>query len=859
MKITDLQVDHKTDPLGYDFPRLRFQWLIEEARSPVVSVRLKIWEHDSASKEQETPEDSSLVFDSQETAPGSFDGMEVSLTLAPRCRYDWQVQVTLANGSRGESETAWFETGKQEEPWEAPWLSLPQEASSARVFREAEIPRTVEKARLYICGYGVYEVFVDGRKAGNEYLQPGYDTYDLKQEYQTLDLTDLLPPGTHRLMILLGNGWYRGRLVFEGGFEDLYGDCLTVSAELDLVYADGTCERILTDQSWQAQTSEIGENNIYDGEEQDYHLAGKPLDLTVSASGKQPAARSSMPILATQQKGPAEILHTPAGETVLDFGEMITGWVTFYCREEKDIRIRLLYGELLQDGNFYRENLRTAKAQFTYVSEGEERWIRPHFTYFGFRYVKLEGITDVRPEDFRAVRLMSACGEGGSLLTGNEMVNRLIANSKASQDCNFLSIPTDCPQRDERLGWTGDIAVFADAACLNRDCAGFLSNFVEMMGREETAFDGVVPLFVPTPKGEEVSRAADIMLKHLAEGTAGWSDAVVDIPWALWENYRDEGMLRQQYPAMKTWIDFVHRQTMEGEIPHLWLDGYQLGDWLALDENGQSRADCCGFTDTGFLATARYYHSLDLCRRSAAALDMTHPDLAFYEEEMEAVRTAFTAAYLNEDGTVKIPETQTAYAVLLAWHLGDAKTAVDRLCALVHEQDDHLRTGFLGTPLLCPALSEGGAHETACRVFLQETYPGWLNEVKLGAVTIWERWDSLQEDGHVSGTGMNSMNHYAYGSIVSWMYRYLCGFQSDFTTERSVRIKPMPCPELGWMKGSVRTSWGIYTCEWKITGEEEALYRITVPEGSTAQVTLPQDESLRLSGGVHELTGRIHG
>ncbi len=858
MKITDLQLNHKTDPLGYAFPRYRFQWLIEEARSPVVSVRLRIWDHDSAPEEGEVSEDVSYVFDSKETAPTSFDGMEVSLTTAPRRRYDWQVDVTLADGTHAGSR-AWFETGRQDEPWTAPWLSLPGSVSSAGVYRDVEIPETPKSARLYICAYGVYEVYVDDKKAGNEYLQPGYDTYDLRQEYQTLDLTDFLTPGRHRLTILLGNGWYRGRLVFEGGFENLYGDCLRASAQLDLTFEDGSSDVILTDENWQAQTTCIGENNIYDGEEQDYHRAGKPLSLTVSVSEKQPAARSSMPILATEQILPVQVLHTPAGETVLDFGEMITGWVAFYCREGKDTRIRLQYGELLQDGNFYRDNLRTAKAQFTYVSEGKGSWVRPHFTYFGFRYVKLEGIADVRPEDFRAVRLMSACGEGGSLTTGNGMVNQLIANAKASQDCNFLSIPTDCPQRDERLGWTGDIAAFADAACLNRDCAGFLANFVDMMGCEETAFDGAVPLFVPTPKGEEIARSDNVMLEHLAEGTAGWSDAAVDIPWALYENYRDEGLLRQQYPVMKAWIDFVHRQTLESEIPHLWLNGYQLGDWLALDEKGQSRADCCGFTDTGFLATARYYHSLDLCRRSAAVLDKAHPDLAFYEAEMDAVRAAFTAAYLNEDGTVKIPETQTAYAVLLVWHLGDAKEAVDRLCALIHEQDDHLRTGFIGTPLLCPALSEGGAHETACRVFLQETYPGWLHEVKLGAVTIWERWNSLEEDGHVSGTGMNSMNHYAYGSIISWMYRYLCGFQSDLTTERSLRIRPMPCRELGWMKGSVRTSWGIYTCEWQITGEEEARYRITVPEGGTAQVTLPQAGNVRLSAGLHELTDRIHG
>ncbi len=861
MKITDLQLNHKKDPLGYAFPRLRFQWQIEEAQAPADTVRLWVWDQESC------------VFDSGETAPGSFDGMEVSLALAPRRRYDWQVQVTLADGSRGESEKAWFETAKQDEPWEAPWLSLPTTAPSASVFRDVMIKAPLKEARLYICGYGVYEVFVDGRKAGEEYLQPGFDTYDLRQEYQTLDLTACLTPGSHRLKILLGNGWYRGRLVFEGGFEDLYGDCLKASAELDLTYADGTSARILTDESWQAQTSEIGENNIYDGEAQDYHLAGQPLDLQVSSPAEQPVARSSMPILETARIFPVAVLHTPAGETVLDFGEMVTGWVTFYCREEKDTKIRLQYGELLQDGNFYRENLRTAKAQFTYVSEGEEKWIRPHFTYYGFRYVRLEGITRVCPEDFQAVRLMSYCGEGGTLQTGNELVNRLIANSRASQDCNFLSIPTDCPQRDERMGWTGDIAVFADTACLNRDCAGFLTNYTKMIGLEESAHDGAVPLFVPAPKGEEIQRATDVMIRHIADGTAGWGDAAVDIPWALYENYRDVGLLRQQYPVMKTWIDFVHRQTLTSEIPYLWLNGYQLGDWLALDENGQSREDCCGFTDTGFLASARYYHSLDLCRQAVEILSASSAnagersgsgrqeyaeDLAFYETEMKAVRTAITETYLQEDGTVKIPETQTAYAVLLAWHLGEPQTAVDRLVALIHAQDDHLRTGFLGTPLLCPVLSANGAHETACQVFLQETYPGWLHEVKLGAVTIWERWNSLDEDGHVSGTGMNSMNHYAYGSIVSWMYRYLCGFQNDLSTERSMRIRPLPCEELGWMKGSVRTSWGIYTCRWQVSGPDEAVYQITVPEGGTAEVTLPGAAPVRLEAGIHELTGRIH-
>ena len=919
MKITGLKVNHKVNPLGYDFPYLHFDWTVEDAEGKDAAwVSLTI---------DRVQEDGTRVrvYESGKTVPEAGGGLDAELAFSAGTRYEWRVRAASDAGEEAESEPAWFETGKPDvedvgagthagaccsarqpdatfaggkkvcvreesssaegsdegtvapadvgqsgEVWSADWLAADPAAVSVCFRKGVLIDKPVAAARLYICGLGLYEAYIDGVKAGDEYLMPGYHSYDLTQEYQTLDVTKALSSeGEHDLSVLLGNGWYKGRFVFEGGFENLYGDRMKLIAELHITYQDGSREVIATDDSWRAESTAIGANSIYDGEVLDYRLAGKPIAFTTDRSGKELLhVRTGMPIREREVIKPAAVLHTPAGETVLDFGEMITGWVRFYCREVKDTQVRIQYSELLQEGNFYRDNLRTAKAEFVYVSDGEEKWIRPHFTYYGFRYVKLEGFAQVRPEDFRASRLISEIYETGDLSAGDgtlpdaadpasgsvsQKVNRLIANVHASQRCNFLGVPTDCPQRDERMGWTGDIAAFADTACLNTDCTGFLSHYMELVGREQSRIGGVVPLYVPMPKVPSSGDGLDFMLQMVASPMSLWGDAGVILPWKLYEHRRDKKLLAQQYPVMKAWVDCVKRRVDENEKPHLWQNNLQLGDWLALDSGEETPF---GLTDAGFLATACYYYSLGLTAMSAAVIGNAEDEAALLKER-ESVLKAFQAEFLKEDGTVTIAETQTAYALLLSYQMarpGQEQKAVERLRALVEAKGGHLDTGFLGTAWLCPALSEYGGHKEACRIFLQEDYPGWLHEVNLGAVTTWERWNSLDDNGMVSSTGMNSMNHYAYGSIASWMYRYLCGFTPLPGESRTLAVRPLPCAELGEMKGTYETPWGTYISSWRMLPDARAEYTVTVPFGGKVRLTLPGCEEEFLGAGTYVRT-----
>ena len=888
MKISGMKVNHRVNPMGYDFPYLHFDWMTEDtAGKEAASVRLVI---------QEQAPDGGLtaVYDSGRVQPDLSGGLDADYVPSAGKRYVWQVEVISDRGDSAVSAPQWFETGKpsagefltaaegkapapaEGHPgtdcgvWAADWLKADPAAESVRFAKTLTIEKDVARARLYLCGLGLYEAYVDGGKMGDEYLMPGYHSYDLMQEYQTLDVTGALTVGQHELSVILGNGWYKGRFVFEGGFENLYGDQLKLIAELQLIYADGSREVIGTDASWSAQTGKIGGNSIYDGEVQDYRLAGAPVSFAVDSSGKELLqARTGMPIRDVEQIAPTRILHTPAGETVLDFGQMITGWVSFFCRQQKDAGVRLQYGELLQQENFYRDNLRTAKAEFVYISDGTERWVRPHFTYYGFRYVKLEGFAQVRAEDFQAVRLLSEIYPAGELAAGDgslpdaeapasgtpaEKVNRLIANVRASQKGNFLSVPTDCPQRDERMGWTGDIAVFADTACLNTDCTDFLSHYVEMLGREQELLNGCVPLFVPRPKVDGAQPGMDYMLQMASAPMCVWGDAAVILPWRLYEHRRDRNLLARQYPVMKAWVDCVKRRVDENPKPHLWQNDLQLGDWLALDSGEETSF---GLTDSGYLATACYAYCLSLTRKAADVIGRRKEAEALAREE-NAVREAFREEFMNADGTVTITPTQTAYALLLSFQLfrpGQEGKALDCLEALVQAKGGHLDTGFLGTAWLCQALSEYGGHETACEIFLQEDYPGWLHEVNLGAVTTWERWNSLDENGEVSSTGMNSMNHYAYGSIAAWMYRYLCGFVPCTDVPGTVKIRPLICPTLGQMRGSYQAPWGVYSSAWRMISDTEAEYTVTVPFGGKACLILPGQEAELLPAGTYTRTG----
>lgn len=524
---------------------------------------------------------------------------------------------------------------------------------------------------------------------------------------------------------------------------------------------------------------------------------------------------------------------------------MITGWVEIILREQAEKEIRLSFGEVLQEGCFYRDNLRTAKAEFR-VKGCQAGKVRPHFTYFGFRYVKVEGLENVRKEDFMAVRIMSDIEVTGNIRCGNENVNRLVENTLRSQKCNFLDIPTDCPQRDERMGWTGDIAAYVDSAGFHMYVPGFTHHYMKNLMLEQKELGGSVPFFVPRPKPDYYEGMNLFLYTH---GVCAWGDAAAIIPWSVYQHYGDKNMLAEEYESMCAWANYVTKRTKENKIPFLWQNDKQLGDWLALD-NGNIH-NPIGRTDTGLLASAYYYYSVSLCKKAAKELEIREDETKWGELEHQ-IKEAFIREYLDDSGEVKGEKTQTAYALLLMFGLyksGKKDVLVAGLERTLREYNNHLSTGFIGTGMLCPALSENGMNELAYTVLLQEDYPGWLMEVKLGATTIWERWNSLDENGKISKEGMNSLNHYAYGSIVGWIYRYACGFRWD--EENRFYISPMPDARLKSIKGSFCNSFGRFISQWETEGDKRTKYTVTVPFQAKVPFILPDGSRHILEAGKH--------
>ena len=841
MRIRHLRVNHLKNPLGYDFPYLTFSWKVVEAVSGCSDkVRLLISEKEDMSQ---------IVYDSGEIDNYRQCQLEVPLDLNPRTKYYWKVFVKTDKGEQAESEAAWFETAKMEEAWEAHFISAAEDKKRMPVlYRDFTVSGGLKKARLYIFAAGLYEVEINGDKAGNEYLLPGYHSYDLLLEYQTFDIMEYLRNGENRISILLGEGWYKGRFGFDDVYYNLYGDRKKCIAEIVLEYESGHTEKICTNSDWKACTGCIGENGIYDGEWQDDTVKAKPLNVEVLKDETALLTeRSNPPIHKVEEFLPVSEREEENGDLLLDFGESITGWAEFTGKLKEGQKIRLCYGEILQNQKFYRDNLRTAKAEFVYISDGKEKTVRPHFTYYGFRYVKVEGIQRGQNLSFRAYRLMSDIEQTGKIETSNKKVNRLFENTVRSQKCNFLDIPTDCPQRDERMGWTGDVNIFAHTACFHMDSSAFFRHYARSLYKEQKLLKGAIPFFAPRPK---VPVRENTNPFYLDAGVCIWGDVATGLPWTLYHYYGDKAMLKEQYPMMKLWVEYIRERTKENKIPDLWQNDRHLGDWLALDNGNINNP--IGMTDTDFLASACYYQSTVILAKTANILE--RPEAEQYRELAESIKNAFIRYYFSEDGCLKIKTTQTACAFLL--YIGlypeNAKNYLtEELKRLLEDNNGHLNTGFLGTPVLCPALSESGLNPLAYDLLLNEDYPGWLYEVNLGATTVWERWNSLNEDGSISGTGMNSLNHYAYGSIADWMYRYMCGFHPDMAADIKMIIKPVPDKRFSYVKGSFESVFGTYKSEWEYDEKTGFQYYFEIPFNANAKLVLPNGKSYMLESGIY--------
>jgi alpha-L-rhamnosidase len=829
VKIGHLKTKHIVNPLGFALENASFSWIVEETNDKVQTAAQVLVSGDSSFQ--------NVIFDSGKLAGNTIDSLAYSpeISLAPRSRYYWKVRVWGETES-AESETAWFESSKMDEDWQAQWISPAWDDNKIHplLYREFELPSTVLEARAYICGLGLYHFELNGQKVGNEYFTPYCNAYDQWIQYQSFDITEQVQVGSNLISVMLGNGWYKGRYGANGGAVNFYGNQFALICEIRIRLENGEELIIGSDSAWKAQPSPVMDSSIFDGESYDARIEKtispseaipvKPIDIDMRLM----EARRSVPVTIAEEIKPIALIQTPAGETVLDMGQNMTGWLRFTTNAPAGTRIHLQFGEVLQDGNFFRDNLRTAKAEYFYIADGKTAVVEPYFTFFGFRYVKIMGWHgEIHLEDFVGCVLYSQMDIIGEIETANEKVNQLIKNAMWGQKGNFLDIPTDCPQRDERLGWTGDIQVFSGTACFNMDSSAFLSKYMYDLGKEQAKNDGMVPYIVPMsnlPKG----------------GSSVWGDVATIVPWNLYQFYGDESILDEQFGIMKAWVDYIRRVDEESGGHRLWTEGFHFGDWLALDASDSLARK--GGTPEDFIASAFYCYSSGFVAKAAKALGRTE-DAARYECLSAEVKAAIQREYFTETGRLAVP-TQTGYVLALFMDLvpDEYRERLKRdLINRLVKDNLHLRTGFVGTPYLCRVLSNMGANDLAYKMLLNEDYPSWLYAVNLGATTIWERWNSIKPDGSISSTKMNSLNHYAYGSIVEWLFRDVCGLNpsDEGVGFRHALIAPKPEPSLQWAKARYRSASGLYESGWRFRENGNLCLEIEIPFNASASVLLP--------------------
>jgi alpha-L-rhamnosidase len=730
--------------------------------------------------------------------------------------------------------------------------SAPDERPPALFRREFLIAGDVVAARLYATAHGVYQAEINGLRVGDHVLAPGWTSYHHRLRYQTFDVTSLLRVGGNTIGIVVGDGWFRGHLGFHGGQRDVYGDHIGAYAQLEVRFADGTLQQFVTDEHWRSARGPIRTSGIYAGETYDAReertgwsapghgdggWAGvrvRPLDVTTLVAPAGP------PIRRMEELKPVAITTSISGRTLVDFGQNLVGRLRIRVKGPAGTTVTLRHAEVVVDGELCTRPLRSAAATDSYTLRGDdagEEW-EPMFTFHGFRYAEVSGWPgELHADDVRAVVIHSDMERTGWFECSDPLVTRLHENVVWSMRGNFVDIPTDCPQRDERLGWTGDIAAFVPTASFLYDCAGLLSSWLRDLALEQQQY-GTVPHYVPW------------VPSHLpATPTAAWGDAAVIVPWVLYQRFTDQAILEAQYASMTAWVDQV--ASIAGDS-HLWDAGFQFGDWL--DPAAPPERPSDARTDPYLIATA--YHALTArIVAETAALLGREEDYRRYAELATAVRAAFCDEFVSASGHL-LDDTQTAYALALGFDLlptsAQRERAGRRLAELVAAEDHRIGTGFVGTPVVCDALTMVGELDAAYGLLMQRECPSWLYPVTMGATTVWERWDSLLPDGRVNPGQMTSFNHYAFGAVADWLHRTVVGLAPAAVGYRRVLVEPHPGGGLTHARAAHETPYGRVEVAWRRNGGSLDV-EVTVPPGITALVRLPQPgwTPVEVGGGHH--------
>ena len=840
-----LRTEQREEPLGLGEPRPRLSWRLGSARHGAAQSAYRIT---AAERAADLDDPSRLLWDSGRRESG--DGVLVlwdGPVLRSATRYHWRVEVWDETGAAEGAEESWFETGLlHRDDWTAQWIG--RDSHTQPVFdpptdhdqplgepplnlrRQFELTREPVRARLYATAHGVYEASLNGERVGDVELAPGWTEYHHRLLYQTYDVTSLLRKGNNALGAVVADGWWSGFVGFdERRAARHYGDAPGFFAQLVVDFADGSRQVVATDAAWAERPGAVRFADLLMGEHVDAAGVDGPW-RSVSVLDSEPGplvAEPDVPIRVTREVSPVSVVEREPGRFIVDFGQNLVGRARLTVRDAPvRQRIVLRHAEILDDGELYIANLRRAMATDSYVTGGEPVEVfEPRFTVHGFRYLEVTGYT-LSAEDVVARVLHNDTPWTGDFACSDPMVNQLQANICWGQRGNFVAVPTDCPQRDERLGWLGDAQIFAPTASRNADVAPFLARWLADVidGQDaDGAFGDVAPRIAVT-----------------GEAAPAWGDAGVIVPWHLWRTYGDRRVLERCFDAMVAWVAHIRRHN-----PDLrWRNrtGNSYGDWLQIDVT----------TPRDVLSTAYFARSAQIVAEAAEVLGR-HGAAIEHRDLYASIRSAFIESYVDDDGVVD-GGTQTAYLLALAFGLMPdelVRAAVDHLAADVEKRGNRLTTGFVGVALLCPVLADHGRGDLAYALLQQEEFPSWGYSIRHGATTIWERWDGWTEHGGFQAAAMNSFNHYSLGSVGDWLYGRVAGIDQTpgSVAYHELLLHPLPGGRLTFARADQETARGRVACGWSIA-DRRITVTATVPPGSTALLELPTSDadSIRESG-----------
>lgn len=856
MDVVDLRCQTLINPFGMNDPKPHLSWRIEAKEK---NVHQNAYQVIAARSREDLLSGKKPVWDS-----GKVDSKQSIWVVyggpptASRERIWWRVKVWSGAKESNWSAPAFWEASLGPKDWAAKWIGGnlaggPRSyAPLPYIRRSFEVKGKVAQARLYVTSLGLYEAYLNGKRVGDLELAPGWTNYAKRLRYQTFDVTGQVKTGQNAIGAVLGDGWYCGNLGWRG--RQLYGDRPKLLAQLEVTVEDGTTQTVSTDSSWQFAYGPLLEADLLMGESFD---AGKNLKGWANANFKPKGWQGAQvfdekvnlepemnhPMRVTQQIKPVKITEIPAwpaSRWIFDLGQNIVGRARLKVRGVPGHTVTLRFGEVLdKNGQLYTDNLRSAKQTDHYTIGGKETetW-EPKFTFHGFRYVEVSGLVEPpTKETITGVVIHSDLDLTGTFECSDKTISQLQKNIDWGWRGNSLDVPTDCPQRDERLGWTGDAQVFAPTACFNRDAAAFFEKFVQDL--EDSQY----------PNGSIPAVAPDIKVVG-PEGGPAWADAFLMVPWTVYEWYGDRRIIDRHFPAFEKFFAFLDSTSKDNLRCYEGYKGFMgFGDWLSIDAP----------TSHELIGTAFFAHAADLMARMSELRGDT-ANSAKYRKRFEEIRQSFQNRYITKDGLIT-SGSQTSYLLALRFGLMPEnlrETAIQAIATDISKRKGHLSTGFVGASYLNPELTKAGRVDLAYELLNQKSWPSWLYSVTKGATTIWERWDGWTEEKGFQDPGMNSFNHYAYGAIGMWMYATILGIEAIEPGFQKFRLAAKPGGGLTWAKGHFDTAYGRIESSWKLSKDGAFAWDVLIPPNTTAEVVVPGGKTQTLGSGRYRFESKVN-